>query len=819
MNRKSRLIIGWTLSVALLITSSVPVRAEVLSLQFTTAKGTVALPAEEIRKRLWVDFSVVGAQFGATRHFTKSGEQWNFPTHSVQFYQDGFRYRIKLKDKKTWRAERFEKRLYYDGQKPMVLIDALPDLCQQTLVYHRQRRTLRTETTDPTRKSDDRMIAVPYEIRDQKQWVSLNNIANELGLVIFSSKVGRYRLVLPDFSIVELRVGDNNIYKQDTAYTRLTDPLLLFSGSPYLTVSSLGALLGTGVHWDESSKKLAVPVGYGRFTKTAAPVGYRLRYEGIAPKPFSFSVDEFTAYYQTPEPIFSADHSDVYESVRDFFTNEPIHSNSNNDDHFSGNVLLETHGNTAGIPFEGKGSFEKIGDASQVVNASAKWGFPLFQIAGGREYETFGGFNNQFNVVDRISLSHSNDHFGDGDKNPNLHMNAAYGSLGFSIFLSTETFSQTVKFKQSYVSAGLDTGWRWGDRQRLSLKLDQYLVTNKTTGRSASYLDTELFGDIFDGQIDLSVDQNDQAALAQTVLTPRHATSLLSLTYQAEDIVQFDGTLGMSNFKDKRNDKRVWDTDHMERLIIGNRKRRVETSYEHVGKNFRSLGSPMRYMDRSITRVAPYIDITRIWKVLGEYRREDIASLKDQGVVPYTNATQSASNIFALKGLTIRGTWNAYDSNLYGSRKNTDLNLTKYLGRHSLNLGGGPGSQHLSNGALFRRSATGRAGLQLLGDDWKFSLGEEYTRSAYEISGKPHRFESLSTMVFNFDQFRSLVQYERKPKYYSLEDILYTGLLNLGWQVKKDKSLNIFYAGTSLNENLSHPVVWRTGLEFKLDFQ
>src|SRR5262249_3732395 len=161
-------------------------------------------------------------------------------------------------------------------------------------------------------------------------------------------------------------------------YSRLPDPVLLFSGSPYITLEAINPLFGTEARWDKATQSLLFPTRYGRLRDVAVPVEHQLRWLGYRPKPFAFGIEEFVAYYQRPEPVYPADHQQIYESVRDPLTNNVIPSPDSGLETLSGRILMNASGNTGGIPFDGRGTAEKIGSHSHVVNGSASWGFPVF---------------------------------------------------------------------------------------------------------------------------------------------------------------------------------------------------------------------------------------------------------------------------------------------------------------------------------------------------------------------------------------------------------------------------------------------------------
>ena len=173
-----------------------------------------------------------------------------------------------------------------------------------------------------------------------------------------------------------------------------------------------------------------------------------VRILGYRTQPLKFEIERFSSYYQTPAPTYAAPHDQVYESVRDFFTNEPMDPGASGFGKVSGDVLANAKGSLFKSPFEARGLYEKMGNESSVINGSVQWGFPLFRVKGAREYVTFGGFDGQFDLMDQVTVSHSNDHFGDGGVNLETDIKLFYGQEDFSVFMSSSLFSQTVDFRQ-----------------------------------------------------------------------------------------------------------------------------------------------------------------------------------------------------------------------------------------------------------------------------------------------------------------------------------------------------------------------------------
>lgn len=794
------------------------IQAEEFSITFKTGSHSIAVEAEEIRGRIWINGSKLARFFGAAPYSKNGIHVWEFSRHTVAINPRKSTYSVLRKGKKRWQESRFEKNAYLDRDHLMVLLDSLPDLMDRSFTYHYQKRVLTVDRSDGfLGRKDLREVKVGFVLKDRRVWISLKDLANALGVVVFSSQAGRFGVVLPDFSILELRPGDKDVTKRKQLFARLEDPPLLLSGSLHVTVESIGPLFSIDARWDSKSQSLILPARYGRMADIAISIPSKLRYIGYRPQPFRFRVEEFSAFYQNIEPTYPADHEELYESVKDFFTFEPIDPQGRGFERVSGHALLDLQSSPFGTPLTGRGSLEKVGSQGRVANGNIKMGFPWFQIQGAREYTTFNGLNNQFNLVDAVSVSHSNDHYGEGDKNPEVTTAFSYGELDFSVFLSTELFTQTVDFEQKYEMGSVELDMTFSRRHRASIKLEQYWFQNKPKTVSAVYNDQDFFDEIFGSSFTISVDPAEQEALSRSFLSDHHSTMILNLNYKTGSWFNVTGIAGLSNYKEGPGIKRQYGHDLLVQTNVGNSKNKVDLSYEKSSPHYRSIGSPLRYQDREIYRIGPTLSFARWWKVLGQYRREDIGVLQQSGIPPYSNIYAAATNLLSFKTKTIRATANQFRSGISGRRANGHLDYTHYFGPHSIDLGGSVGGFWNRAEEMIRRSYTGRTSFQWVKPSWKFSLGEEYTWHYYHAY-RINRFESITSLSTQIHDIRAFLQYKKEPKYFLSNDRLYTGVVRLGHQVGQKKVFNLFYAVTSLHGGLKDPVVWRSGFEYVLDF-
>jgi hypothetical protein len=777
--------------------------------------ATMPVMGEENRNGVWVDTLELARLLGGTAFMKNDVTLIEFSSHTVAISGARSTYSVRMKGKKGWENYEFPVRLPQQ-QRLLVPLDSVPAMFRVSLTYHRQLRELRVNPSATPPASSVAAVKVRAERRDQQTWIAIEDLAQALKLVSFSPQANRISVVLPDFTIVEFRSGDNTVFARNSPFARINDPVLTFAGSLYITQRSIFPVFGIDPKWNAAQSTLLLPAAYGRGRDISSPSPFKITYLGHAARPPAFSVEEISAYYQDPAPSYPADSNDLYESVRDILTNNPIPQKTNDYGHVSGHALLSLQADPLKAPLDGRGLFEKTGPKARLSNGRIGWGFPKLRLEGGREYVTMGGLNNHFSVVDQVYLSHSNDHYGDKEVNPSVAVRAGYGQQDVSVFLSTNVFSQVVNVRQKSLSAGIDLSHALAPRHRVSFKLDQFFFSNELRDVTASYDNLELLRDILGDDYDLSVDPTDQIALTRSVFSDDHRMSLGQLTYAWDGVIELGNVVGLSGYKDEKG-KRINDTDVLTRMLLGKKKSRLEMSYEKAGPQYRSLGNPLRYQDRTIYRMSPFIDITRWWKIFGEIRREDNRVLVRQGLAPNRITYASGVNMLTFKTNVFRTSLNAFDASLYGSRVKMNQDYTHYFGRDSLDLGVGVDTQRTRLDTLFARSYSVRGGYQVARTNWRWSVNQEFIRHHY-YSIDRDRHTSISNALIAIKSWKALAYYERAPKYFNLEDRLHTGTLRIGRQTRNKKIVNVFGAVTSLNSNLTSPEVWRAGAEYVLDF-
>ncbi len=781
-----------------------------------TSHGQFKIPAVEKKDRISVDVLKLSESLGAGTRVSNGIYVMQFSSETIKVNPVTDIFSLKQFNNQQWTHVHLRDRSKVDDGRLYVTLESLPVLLNRSFTYHLQKRALSLGSgLKPTEVKGYKNIPIRYAFKDQKTWLSLEDLANALGVIIYSSRVGAYSLVLPDFTILELNIGQKTILKRRQAYKQLNDPVLAFAGSPYVTLPSINNIFEADVLWDSQSKTAMIPSEFGRLRDIQVAEVPRLAIIGYKPEPFNIKVDNFSAYYQEPIPTYSSANSQPYESVRDFLSNSPIDKKGNGLDKVSGQAVAEIKGSMLRTPFEARGSFEKVGSTGRLINGGLKYGFPIFLVEGGREYLTFSGLNSQFESVDQVSISHSNDHYNEGKVNPTWQAKALFGQMDFNVFSSTEFFSQTVLVEQQIGMGSIGSNWKLSPGTQWGVKLDHYQFYNRAKEIESVYNDQALIDFILGEGEPVEVDPADETALLETVVSDQHSTTILDLNYSNANLVELQGTVGLSHYKDElQNDESVYDSDWKVRSLLGGRKSRVEVSYENVGARYRSVGNTFSYQDKKITRVAPYLNLTRWWRMFAEGRKEQISVLESQGIPSYTTRYLTGTNIFSFKSQVVRWSVNNFDSTLSGKRLGSNLDLTQYIGSHSMDLGGGSSIQYDSFDQIYKRSYTGKASFQYVGPSWKFSLGEEYTRNIYPTVNYASRYESISNMLLEIKKFRTLLQYAIEPRYLTDLVYLYTGYVRMGYEVGDKKYLDLFFSSTSLEQGLGHPEVWRAGFEF-----
>jgi hypothetical protein len=276
------------------------------------------------------------------------------------------------------------------------------------------------------------------------------------------------------------------------------------------------------------------------------------------------------------------------------------------------------------------------------------------------------------------------------------------------------------------------------------------------------------------------------------------------------------GTGALSQYVEPTDGERKWGYDWLADTVFGGRRRHLDVSYEVASPHYRSIGSPLRYQDRHIFRVAPTFQIVKWWSVLGEYRIEQSGVLVSQGLSPYTNTYTNLANLFTFTSNSARLSGTEFSSSLYGRRTNGNLDLTHYLGRSSVGMGGSVEGQWDTTDRMSERIHTGRANFEVVRGTLHYSMGEEYSRTYYNLFNIL-RFTSTSSLSLNAGDFRSLFQYKVEPKFFLFDDKLYTGAARIGFATGNKKAFSLIYSASSLHSDLSHPEVWRIGFEYSLD--
>ncbi len=802
-------------------------QAKEMTVQLQTTNetnDTTDIYSEEFKGRIWVDAMKVAESLGAE---TSVANEVYFMDFSSRTFAVNSKTSVLGILKKDMNSRKKQKWVYGYMDHPirvtlaerlLMPIDALPGLFNVSFSYHLQKRLLKVDAEQTKRSNGFRNVPVRHVAENQKIWISVQDLAKAVGAVQYTSQPNRYKLVLANFTILELAVGQNRIFKRNDTFAIIEDPVLLFSGSPYVTLSAIKPIFGVTAQWDADSKSLLIASAH---EKDKIQVGPGLKIIGYQPEPFLVDMEELGFYYQDPAPLYSAAHDQVYESARNFTTNDVTIVEQPAWGKMSGTALPNVKGSVLGAPFQARGIFEKVGPESQLVNGNVQWGFPMLKMSAGREYITINNLNNQFDLVDLFSLSHSNDHYGDNNVNPQYNVKAFYGQTFFSVFMSSSLFSQTVDFRQQMGGTDFELNWMLPNHHRAGFSVEQYIFENKTEQVSSNIQEQDFLLDLFGDDLGVLITPQEQSTLTAKYLTDRHYTTVLDANYKIDRLMQANVTTGLSAYKDYTvNSSGEWvkGADYKLRNILGTQSNRVDVSYERVGAQYRSIGNPLRYQDKDILRMAPYLDVTKFWKLYGEYRREDSKILTGTSMPSFSNIYFSGGNFFNFEKNSWQLSGTHFESTLSGKRNTLGLNWTRYFGRDTMDLGGNWGEQKTALGTVFRKSFTGKAGYQILREDWRAGFSQELTQSLYDLYSRK-RWEGISTLTFQWKSIKGLAQYEFKPKYFLTDTSLYTAYFRLGHKVRDNKSLNLFAALTSREASLKNPDIWRVGLEWMSDFR
>lgn len=819
----------WFFAVAFLATGA-PLFAGVIHVQ--TSSGTALAPvyAESQDDHMMVDLLRISAVLGSTVTLKDGEYVIAYASGTAVVNPQGY-YRVQGKGGRKWQAAGLLGVPYFSGSRFLVALEDVPRLFHSPFTYHLQRKELKpavVESADPSLNPNQRRIKVRHVRKGTKDWIAIEDVARELGVVVYASQAGQYTLVMPDFTFLDIKVGQPWVYRKSQIDKSLADPVQSLSGVPHATPSALSTLLEADIAWDSDAGALRVPRFYGRARLAQDKIDDGLlQYTGYRPRPLAFNVDEFSTYYQTPGPTYAVLPTDIYESVKDYATLGVVDPGTSGYDQWSGEARLEVGGSAWKQPLEGGVRLEKVGTRGRVADGALEWGFPRFRVRGGREFYQMGDFDQQLEIMDQIAFSHSNDHFAEGKVPVEWQVSGLYGQGQFFVFPSDDLFSQAVHFRQEMYTAGVESFWRLTETRRASFSLSQHVFSTYE-----KEVTTELnFSDIPGIEQDITVSTQAQA-LTDSVLTDRHSVTMASAGYSVEDAVDLAATAARSSYADPAGGSRVHDDSWRLQAILGTSRRKLTLIHQRTGDQYRSIGDPLSHKGRAITRVAPYWEFSRVWRAFGEFQREDGKMESPIFPFPFRNDTFSLGNSFSFRRFSVRHRVYHYDFLNSYSMWGTSLDGTLYKGRDSLEGGIGWLQQKSGvplfgvppKGTLSKQSYSGRAGYQILRPNWRLSLSQDAMRNHYpryrlgQRAGAYDKWETTTRVLAQRKAWEGLVQYGRKPRYFRDPVYLYTGTFRVGWQPNDRKIINLYYAASSQRRGLANPQVWRLGFEFTNDF-
>lgn len=688
----------------------------------------------------------------------------------------------------------------------VVSLRSLPVIFNRPFVYHLNRHRLREESPQLVDEKK-RRIPLRFSLSRGKVWVPVVDLATALEIPIISQGTRRFKLVMPDYQILSIVIGDLWIYRNRERLRPLGEAPRMLVGAPFISLDSVPALFGFRGEWNEADETLSVPQTFGRLRQIRMPIPL-LRVEGYSPQPFSLSVNQWTMYYQDPLPQYSSPHDDLYESVRDYETQFPQVSTGSSADHLAGDLRATVEGNIAGRPLSGGFTVSKIGGVVRGINGSFQAGFPGAQVNVGRESIQFSDFEDQYALTDRVILSHSSDHFGDESKNTVVDISALGGEAFYSVFLSTTALTETVKMRQRVV--GGSAAWKTQRGRPLSVQAEGYYLSD-----SIRTVATEVNFDsyYFDSDFGLGGSSPTVSSLGASTLNREHWLSAVTVSGSPWAMLQLSGVGALSAFREA-DVSRSWTTDPAWRLqgIWGDSLRRLNLSHEKTGARYLSFGDPFAYQNRSITRLIPFWEGGPAGRFSGELRHE-LSKGNTAQDLPASHAVYGSLSDTVSQGLwLLRPSVSYLHHSLNGQWWKSDLSSTRFFGFGSLEGGLGWESLWTSEQVLYKQSYSAQAGCQWRRLDQRLSLSQKWTRNHYPMDNF-NRWE-YSTVIETFsEQWTSLAEYKSQPRSVFDRTRLHTLYGRLGRRLFSRYTLSIFGSWVSVNSPAHPPEVWRLGLE------
>lgn len=236
---EKRLFLGVLGLGAALLLGATPASAETY-LKFRVSNGWQQIPTEENKSRIWVDLLKLSQALGGNVTMNKAVYVVDIGTRTIAIDPRRSVFSVKRpapvvvgrKSKHVraqWDNYDFEDDVVLHANRLLVPIRSLPALLGATMRYHMQTRELRFEATESSRGSGFVSLPVRSKTENQQLWISVEDVSKALTVVIYNAQAQRFSLVLPDFTILELRVGQKEVFRKDQIYRILPDPFFFLT--------------------------------------------------------------------------------------------------------------------------------------------------------------------------------------------------------------------------------------------------------------------------------------------------------------------------------------------------------------------------------------------------------------------------------------------------------------------------------------------------------------------------------------------------------------------------------------------------------------
>lgn len=662
-------------------------------------------------------------------------------------------------------------------------------------------------------------VAVRAKSFREDVWVSLKDAAEAAGAIVYNSGGNEWSLVLPDFSIRKITPGNTEVKEEDETVLNLPVAPELIDAEIYVTLPSANLLFDLPFEWDEKEGRLILPIvtPYGAVPVPSEP-GSGQRVEGratarapAAPKaprpPLRFNVNELDVYYQKPPAVFSSDPTDPESSVLDSFTDKPSDRSHELEkdafNHLSGRASVGLQGNAGFLPVNGYGTFERVNDKEKVTSASLRLGGKALYVQGGKDWFNLNGLSGQQTLATygavgsrvNVPLSRTNDPL-------NLGFDAMMGEHEFSAFLSTSTFFETQGYRQRFFGGTGFLRFPVGKTVSATLRGGAYKFENEIVSLTREQIQ--------DPTLESGVIESTGSVLAQASLTDHHEMAIGGLTLDHNHLT-LAGDVGMSQFKNPGDVKFIRDSDWKGRAILKwGRSSRVDMSYESVGPEYRSLGNPLLYQDHVIQRVAPYWHARRNLWIYGEYRTETFKINDDDFRQEFSQAgvkLKFGRNTYTTSASLVR-------DDLSGIRRIGAFDYLRQRGYFTWGLGGEYRYYTDIQDRHFQSTTVGNGTVTYSWkENHKLSFNQQVFRNDYIYLGDERRWESISSLTADVGKIRGLFRYSTQPRARNIsvkENILYTAL---GYTLKSNRIVSVYYSASSAEYNMSNPTVWRAGMK------